>query len=124
MNIESAFLLTPYLKGYVENPAYYFNKNINNRLQHLDLLLLTQGWVAYNTEAFIKQINPESNYNFEQGFSLQGNVNPLKSNILALLSTDNQIVKETFLNGKHDFTFNNLLVYKGDSIKLSFLFFL
>lgn len=119
--IESAFLLTPYVKGYVENPAYYFNEDNKNRLQHIDILLLTQGWEAYTTDTYIKKIRPKKKYNFEQGFSLKGSVTPLKSNVLALLSKNNQIVTETFLNGKHDFKFKNLLVFKGDSIKLSFL---
>ena len=47
-NIEAAFLLTPYLKGYIEKPSYYFNNTDRKKLIELDLLLLTQGWSKYD----------------------------------------------------------------------------
>lgn len=119
--IESAFLLTPYIKGYVENPSYYFNTDNENRFQYLDLLLLTQGWTQYNTADYVNSLNPKYKYNFEEGFSLKGTVSPLKSNNLGLLAKNNQVVAETFLNNTPEFEFKNLLVYKGDSIKVSFL---
>ncbi len=119
--IESAFLLTPYIKGYLENPAYYFNTENTNRFNHADLLLLTQGWTQYTIEDYIATQNPKGKYNFEQGFTLSGSVTPLKSNNLGLLAKNNQVVAETFLNSTPEFEFKNLLVYKGDSIKVSFL---
>jgi hypothetical protein len=118
---ESAFLLTPYINGYIENPAYYFNADNANRFSHLDLLLLTQGWTQYTAADYIVAQNPKSKYNFEQGYTLSGTVTPLKSNNLGLLSKNNQVVAETFLNSTPEFEFKNLLVYKGDSIKVSFL---
>jgi hypothetical protein len=35
------------LKGYIENPGYYFEKDTPARKAALDLLLLTQGWTRY-----------------------------------------------------------------------------
>lgn len=119
--IESAFLLTAYVKGYVEYPAYYFNIQNENRLQYIDLLLLTQGWTEYSTDEYINRLNPKYKYDFEQGFSLSGKVEVLKSNNLGILARNNQVVAQTFLNNKPEFKFKNLLVYKGDSIKVSFL---
>ncbi len=43
-NILSRMLLTSALKGYIENPNYYFLGNETSRLEELDNLLLTQGW--------------------------------------------------------------------------------
>ncbi|WP_292942671.1 hypothetical protein [Olleya sp. UBA1516] len=119
--IQSAYLLSPYVKGYVENPATYFNQNTKDNTRKVDLLLLTQGWSQYTTKAFVDYNNPKYSYDFESGFSLTGTVSPLKSNNLVLLSDDNQIVAKTYLNNKLNFQFKNLIAYKGDSIKIGFI---
>jgi hypothetical protein len=46
-NILSRFLLSSGLRGRIHKPAYYFNEENEMRSQHLDLLLLTQGWRKY-----------------------------------------------------------------------------
>ncbi|PBJ14266.1 hypothetical protein [Flavobacterium sp. ACN6] len=120
-SIKSAFLLSPYVKGYIENPAYYFNTKNEQRNQHLDLLLLTQGWTQFTLHEMIADLNPVYKYDFEAGFKLKGNVSSLPANHLALLTTDNVIIDKIFLNGKKDFNFNNLLIYKGDAVKISFV---
>ncbi|WAC03666.1 hypothetical protein N7U66_09555 [Lacinutrix neustonica] len=119
--IESAFLLTPYVKGYVENPQYYFNSTNKTANEDLDLLLLTQGWTQYSTEEYLKQLNPDYKYNFELGFNLEGRVSPVMSNRLALISKKNQLIVETFLKNDTKFSFKKLLIYEGDSIKVAFL---
>ena len=40
----SSFLLSTELKGYIENPNYYFNQNNDKKLADLDVLMLTQGY--------------------------------------------------------------------------------
>jgi len=114
-------LLSPYLKGYIENPAYYFNKNNLKKNEHIDLLLLTQGWTQYSLEEMISNLNPSYKYEFELGFKLKGTVFPLFTNHLALITPDNTIIDKVYLNGKKDFIFKNLLIYKGDSVKVSFV---
>jgi hypothetical protein len=44
LNICSYFLMAADIKGKINNPNYYFNTSNPERLTHLDLLLLTQGW--------------------------------------------------------------------------------
>lgn len=46
-NIRSAFLLTSDLKGYIENPGYYFGKDTPTIEHHTELLLLTHGWARF-----------------------------------------------------------------------------
>ncbi len=46
-NIMSYFLLDSELKGEIENPGFYFNKD-SSMHDHLDVLMLTQGWRKYN----------------------------------------------------------------------------
>lgn len=121
VNIKSAFLLSPYLKGHIENPGYYFNEKFKNRLEYLDLLLLNQGWVRYNTEEMIAKLNPKYSYDFELGFSLKGTVSPLYTNHLALMTNKDEIIDKINLNGLKEFSFDKLLVYKEDQVKLSFV---
>jgi len=120
-DIESAFLLSPYIKGYIENPSYYFNRENPERLAHLDLLLLTQGWAQYSLNKMISNLNPTKKFNFELGFKIKGNVSPLLSNHLGLISTKNKLIDTVFLNGQKEFTFKKLLFYKGDTVRFSFL---
>jgi len=119
--IKSAFLLTPYIEGYIEKPAYYFNKKNLKRKEHLDLLLLTQGWTKYPLKEMIENLNPSYKYDFEIGFKLKGKVSPLLSNNLALISKGNLLIDRLFLNGSKSFSFKKLLIYKGDTVKLSFI---
>jgi hypothetical protein len=46
-NVMTNMLLSSDLKGYIENPRYYFEDNDAQRKADLDLLLLTQGWRRY-----------------------------------------------------------------------------
>lgn len=120
-NIKSAFLLSPYVKGTIDNPTNYFNKQNKNRKQQFELLLLTQGWTQYSSKKMITNLNPRALYNFEQGFKFLGTTTPLLSNYLGLMTKDNILIDKIFLNGKTNFGFDKLLVYKGDSVKISFL---
>jgi len=47
-NILTNMLLSSEVKGYIENPGYYFESESPARKQALDLLLLTQGWSRYS----------------------------------------------------------------------------
>ncbi|MBR9913425.1 MAG: hypothetical protein GYB32_01150 [Algicola sp.] len=73
-NIISQTYLRPYVKGIIENAAYYF-KNIDRKKKfELDNLLITQGWSSYNWTSLFKN-TPKITYNFENGISLIANVN-------------------------------------------------
>lgn len=52
-NISSSFYLEPYLKGLVQNPAYYFTDVTYETEQNVDLLLLTQGWSKYSWDEIL-----------------------------------------------------------------------
>jgi hypothetical protein len=47
-NIWSRFLLTSDLKGYIHNPAWYFENRNDTVKQALDNLMLTHGWSRFN----------------------------------------------------------------------------
>jgi hypothetical protein len=58
-NILTHYYLSTQIKGRIYNPSYYFNVNNKDRLEELDLLMLTQGWRKYiwNEENLKKSVN-------------------------------------------------------------------
>src|SRR5690606_6473031 len=62
-NIISYLLLSSELKGTIENPRFYF-KDLQNTQNHLDALMLTQGWRKY------KYTKPYTNFNYKPETSL------------------------------------------------------
>ena len=59
-NILSYFLINSDLKGYIENPGFYFNEGTE---EDLDALLLTQGWTNYNYTDEIRRIKYQPEFN-------------------------------------------------------------
>jgi hypothetical protein len=72
--ILSEFLLKPYLRGYIENPGYYFMDDNRRREFDLDLLLLTQGWSRYEWNNIFNRV-PNPVFEFENGLTLKGTFN-------------------------------------------------
>lgn len=108
LNICSYFLLDSDIKGKVYNPSYYFDNSNPNRLLHLDLLLLTQGWRDFLWKKN-PTMNPYSNkFNVEKGFSIGGKVKKLFSSSVK----ENNLVSLYFLNqGK-----SNIKIETTDSL--------
>jgi len=60
-NIISALLLTQDIKGYVEEPGYYFLDRTPKRMADLDLLMMTQGWRRFDISEVLKgELKPYS----------------------------------------------------------------
>ena len=75
-NILSNFYLKPYVRGFIENPRYYFVAQSKKKEYELDLLLLTQGWSRYRWQD-IQQGTPKQIHPFEDGIVLRGSINGL-----------------------------------------------
>lgn len=119
--ISSAFLLTPYVRGYIENPAYYFNAKNKKRKEHIDLLLLTQGWTGYTLNEMIEAISPIEKYTFETGFELKGKIKEgVKHKNLVLIPDNFNIIDKVNLKGRPEFLFQNLSVFKGDTVRVAY----
>lgn len=71
-NILSYILLTSDLKGYIEDPAYYFTHVNRGTERLLDLLMMTQGWTRFNLPEVIRGELPELPYYLEQGQAISG----------------------------------------------------
>lgn len=104
-------LLSSDLKGCIENPSYYFEKEDENHLKALDLLMMIQGWRRYEWTQMAKIIPFELKYKAERGISIDGTVlhlmtkktykNAHISYLLKGLKFDDQITDE---EGQFSFT--------------------
>lgn len=73
-NIFSRFLLTGDLKGYVYNPAWYFEQHTDTVRQALDNLMLTHGWSRFDWTKVLAKQTPEKKYQDRGLFSISGRV--------------------------------------------------
>ena len=75
-NILTHMLLGSELKGYVENPQQYFNQEIPlaERVENLDMLLITQGWEYYDLPKILKGEYDNPKYGREYLQSVAGQV--------------------------------------------------
>lgn len=119
-DIISAFLLKPYLKGYIQNPHYYFSNIDRLKKYDLDLLLLTQGWSKY-TWKNIKTGAQKLAYAFDAGLSIKGTVNIPKNSqgySVQLFSIANNLNEIAQIDKDNMFYFNNFFL--KDSAQLNF----
>ncbi|MGL5682734.1 MAG: hypothetical protein ACRDDZ_06710 [Marinifilaceae bacterium] len=98
-NILTNLLLTSELRGYIEDPAYYFQSVSPSNIIKLDLLMRTQGWRRFNVSEVVKGNYPAMPFYLERGQSVEGRVNNLRGQNaaaagLTLLST-NGIIRLT-----------------------------
>ena len=119
-SIISDFLLKPYLKTEVENPARYFNDTDRTTAYELDLVLLTQGWSSYQWDSIFKGA-PEIKYPFEHGVSVSGTVNSKIRKGDQLVANYGDVTKMLFvaLNDSTSFQINNLFNYNQDTLLMA-----
>jgi hypothetical protein len=73
-NILTDLLLSSELKGYIENPGFYFQSNDNAHRQALDLLMLTQGWTRYSWKQMVGQTPFNIKHPIEKQLYIDGNI--------------------------------------------------
>lgn len=73
-NIMYNMLLSSDLKGYIENPEYYFEDDDNKRKAALDLLMMTQGWTRYQWKQMAGKEPFNVKYGIEDGLIIEGKV--------------------------------------------------
>lgn len=73
-NILSNLLLTSYLKGYIKDPAYYFNDTTTILEHHLDLVMQTHGWTRFDPGKIARGEFPKEKYEIEVGQIISGKV--------------------------------------------------
>ena len=110
-NIFTQLLLASDLKGYIEDPAWYFTPD-NEAAKALDILLLTQGWVSYNWKDILNGPTQPA-FTAEPEYIISGKVNnilnkPMVNSNIVLLSTGKvRLYKDTVTNATGQFLFKN-----------------
>ena len=111
--ILSNLLLTSDLKGYVEQPNYYFS-NINEKTNaNLDILMLTQGYSRYEWKSVNDNENPQIAYQPEKDLSISGKVmmlwgKPDANNKVFLIAKNGGFPLDTITDKDGHFVFNQL----------------
>jgi MG2 domain. len=70
-DISSYLLLESEIRGYIEQPSFYFDTTISGRYQALDNLLITQGWRNFIWNNLPDTVN-KFNYPIEEGITVSG----------------------------------------------------
>ena len=127
-NILSNILLTGEIKGYVHDPAYYFASEADSVADHLDLVMMTNGWRRFNWENVLANRWTNILYPPENYLTIQGQVIGMNKTLLANKEINAVIElkdkKREFMNapvmsdGK--FTFQEMIYY--DTAKLFYQF--
>jgi len=113
-SIVTYMLLTSDLKGNIEDPGYYFQSTDDvQKWQHLDQLLLTQGWIGYDWGDIFKP-SKKFEYNAEPEYLIKGKVTnmfnkPVAGSGISLLSKNPFFVMDTITNDQGIFTFRGVV---------------
>ena len=124
-NIISHFLLSSEIKGRITNPAYYFSNNTDSTAQHLDLVMLTNGWRRFKWEDVVKGKLPafafprDSSYLYMSGkvFGVTKNQLSGKESI-ALVVKDSSTSKLLIMDIKTDGSFGDPSMILFDTLKV------
>ncbi|MDB5286806.1 MAG: hypothetical protein JWR05_1755 [Mucilaginibacter sp.] len=110
--ILTNLLLTTDLKGYVEQPNYYFADNADERISHLDILLLTQGYRNYvwkpEADSLIKY-QPETQLQIAGKLKNYSGKQAVANGKLSLMSPDGGPVLSQTSGPQGEFAFPNLM---------------
>lgn len=122
-HIVSELLLKSDLRGFVEQPNFYFKDNQPTTNQALDLLMMTQGWRRFTWQQVLKPDEQVPDTISNGGLSISGIVKatsgwPLKEGTVTLIAPQAKMFKTTAIDKKGRFTFNNLVLAKGTKILL------
>jgi hypothetical protein len=121
LTITNYLSLTSDLKGYIENPGYYFKDSLPDTKKHLDLLMMVHGWRRFTWKDVLEDNRKPQQYNHEQGIPISGQVlkaggkkAPTGSTVKIMTMTGNAIVVKPDSLGR--FYSDGLLYY--DSMDL------
>ena len=81
-NIFSSLFLTSDVRGYVHNPSYYFSSEADSLIDHLDLVMMTNGWRRFRWDNVLAGRWPTLTYAPDNYLSIQGQVHGLSRNLL------------------------------------------
>ena len=102
-DLRTSMLLSSDLKGFIENPSWYFDSNDSCRNEALDLLCLVQGWERYDWQTMTGQKEFREKHRIEKNLTVNGWImnssgkKPMDSiEVLAFLMPNDKTLTETY----------------------------
>lgn len=119
-SILSKLLLTSELKGYIEQPNYYFTNVTDKTAADLDALMLTQGYHRFEWKQVLANSTQQLTYQAEKALEIAGEVKkgskPLANQKVTLFAkSQTSFFKDTLTDANGRFVFKNLVF--ADSTK-------
>jgi TonB-dependent SusC/RagA subfamily outer membrane receptor len=113
-NILSELLLAPGLKGYVEQPGYYFSDTTAAVREDIDLLMLTQGYSHFEWQTVIATSSQPLAYQPEAGILIAGRVTnyfnkPVNTGVINLFQFKSNLMLTSPVDSAGMFRFSNLI---------------
>ncbi|RZJ79012.1 MAG: carboxypeptidase regulatory-like domain-containing protein [Flavobacterium sp.] len=113
ISILSNLLLTSDLKGYIERPNYYFDGINEQKIRHLDLLLLTQGWTRFKWDDVLTRQKGVLKHKAEKSLQMSGTIvnlvgKPIPNGKVNLFAPGLLLLLDTIADANGRFAFNNL----------------
>lgn len=120
-NIFASLLLTSDLKGYVEQPAYYFKNDDEKARADLDVLMLTQGYHRFEWKSVLNDTPAPNLYPVQKTFTISGRITtpsgaPVANGKVELINFDDGLLKvDTLTDQNGRFAFTDIIY--ADSLK-------
>ncbi len=112
--IISNLLLSSDLKGFIEEPNYYFTDINDAKIRQLDILLLTQGWRRFEWKNILSNSYPNLVYHPETNMEISGRVKALNGKpviggkVTLFSSSGDVFLMDRLTDAKGEFKFQNL----------------
>jgi hypothetical protein len=118
-NILSWLLLSSDLKGYIEQPAYYFENTKSETQASLDILMLTQGFRRFNWDQLRAGKYPQVTFQPERSLKISGSVStaegkPVTKDKVILICIDGGPILSQETDSLGRFSFPDLSSSKGN----------
>jgi TonB-dependent SusC/RagA subfamily outer membrane receptor len=112
--ILSNLLLTSDLKGYIEQPNYYFSNSANETQKELDLVMLTHGYRRFEWKQVLNNDDYKPAFAPEKGIDISGQLKnmlnkPINKGTVTLIPAEGGTVLSTTSDNKGMFHFSNLV---------------
>lgn len=114
VNIMTSMLLTSDIRGYIHNPAYYFNDFNPLADFSLDLLMMTNGWRRYNIPEVVAGKLRELTFPARLGMEISGKVRtlimgkPVEKATVVAFSWESGYIEETQTDSDGRFAFRGI----------------
>ena len=110
-NILSNLLLTSDLKGYIEDPGYYFLHQDPRTLRTLDFLMMTHGWRRHHIKNVLTAPSLNLTNYMEKGQTISGRIkgffgSNVKKGPICILAPKQNIIATTTTDEKGEFIVN------------------